>query len=130
MSESKKVDIGSIQRGPIRHESLPQDLLEQIASIHEVIGWILETTLEQFEINFMRDADPEAEVALWSIITAAWIDYHDRHLGGEDLPLEDEKLFLASLIVISTGVNDPAELSLPVDVGAKLLDCYNSLGNA
>ncbi len=79
-----------------------------------MIGWILETTLEQFEINFMRDACPEDEVALWSIITAAWIDYHDRYLDGEDLPLEDGKLLLANLILISTGVNDPAELRLPV----------------
>lgn len=130
MSESKRIDLGSIQRGPIRHESLPQELLDQISSIHEVIGWILETTLEQFEINFMRDACPEDEVAVWSFVTAAWINYHDRHLDGENLPLEDEKLLLANLILISTGVNDPAELSLPIDVGAKLLDCYNSLGNA
>ncbi len=78
MNKPNRVNLGHLLRGPIRHESLSNDLLEQIAAIHEVIGWILETTLEQFEINFMRDEDPEAEVALWSFITAAWIDYHDR----------------------------------------------------
>ncbi len=130
MNEPQRVYLASIQRGPIRHESLPQDLLGQIASIHEVIGWILETTLEQFEINFMRDEDPEAEVALWSFVTAAWIDYHDRYHDGENLEPDAEKLLLANLILISTGVNDPAELRLPVVVGTKLLDCYNSFGSA
>lgn len=118
----------NIRPGPIRHESLSDELLEQVRSIFEIIGPYLDTTLEQFEITLMRDAAPEDEVVIWASITAAWIAYHDKYLGDESLPDEDEKKLLAALIAISTGVEDVKALGVPVDVGRKLLACYDALG--
>jgi len=92
------------------------------------IGAYVCTSLEQFEISFMRDANPADEVAIWCCITAAWIAYHDQHLGVELLPDEDEQKLLAALISIPSGVEDLAVLGVPPDVGRKLLDCYNNLG--
>ena len=40
-----------------------------------MIGHYIGRTLEQFEISFMRDTDPESEVALWCSIVAAWLVY-------------------------------------------------------
>jgi hypothetical protein len=76
----------------------------------------------------MREANPESEVALWCGITAAWIAYHETYLGDEVLPDEDEKQLIAALVAISSGVEDAARLGVPVDVGRKLLDCYDGLG--
>ena len=58
-------------------------------------------------------AHPESEVSVWCSITAAWIAYHEQHLGDELLPDEDEKKLLAALLSISTGVEDVEVLGVP-----------------
>ncbi len=126
--EPEWVDPNELRPGPIRNESLPPELLELVRAIYDVVGPYLNTTLEQFEIGFMRDMHPKSEVAVWSSITAAWIAYHEKHLGNEVLPHEDEKKLLGALLSISTGVEDVEALGVPVDVGRKLLDCYDELG--
>ena len=128
MTDPEPIDPKKLRPGPIRNESLPPEMLEQIRAVYDVIGSYLDTSLEQFEIGFMRDANPADEVAIWCSITAAWIAYHEEHLGGALLSDEDEEKLLATLISISTGVEDLAVLGIPPDVGRKLLDCYDNLG--
>ena len=128
MTDPEPIDPKKLRPGPIRNESLPPEMLKQIRSVYDVIGAYVSTSLEQFEIGFMRDANPADEVAIWCSITAAWIAYHEQHLGDELLPDEDEKKLLAALISISTGVEDLDVLGVPPDVGRKLLDCYDNLG--
>lgn len=122
------IDPNQVRSGPIRNESLTPELLEHVQAVYEVIGPYLETTLEQFELTFMRDAVPEDEVVIWCSITGAWIAYHEQHLDNECLPDEDEKKLLAALIEISTGVENVEALSVAPDVGRKLLACYDALG--
>ena len=126
-SEPEYVDPSQLRPGPIRNVSLSPELLEHVRAVYDVIGPYFGTTLEQFEIDFMRDMDPEDEVAIWCSITAAWLDYHERHLGGEVLPDEDERKLLAALIAISTGVEDVEALGVPAEIGQKLLECYDDL---
>ena len=121
-------DPNQFRKGSIRHETLPSDLLEHIRVIHDVIGDYLDTTLGQFERNFMRDSNPEVGVALWSCIAAAWITYHEQHLCNMFLPNEEEKRLLGALLAISSGVEDANKLGVPADVGEKLLACYDGLG--
>ena len=71
-SNPKPADPNQFRAGPILHETLSPELLKQIRVIYEVIGNYLDTTLEQFEISFMRDADPDVDVAIWCSITVAW----------------------------------------------------------
>ncbi len=126
--EHQYVDPSQLRPGPIRHKSLPPKLLAHIEAVFEVIGPYLDTTLEQFETGFMRDMHPESEVAVWCGITSAWIAYHEKYHGGDVLPNENEKKLVAALVAISTGVEDTAILGVPVDVGQKLLECYDELG--
>ena len=126
--DPEPVDLSKLKPGPIRHESLPLELLEQVQAIYDVIGPYLDATLEQFEIGFMRDAHPEREVAVWCSITAAWIAYHEQHLDNEFLADEDEAKLITVLIMISTGVDDVEAFGVTPDVGQKLLDCYDALG--
>jgi hypothetical protein len=100
---------------------LPPELLDQI-------GRYLGRTLEQFEIGFMRDTHPETEVGIWAGITAAWLDYHEKFLFDKPFPDAEEKKLIAALIAISTGVEDMSKLNVPVEVGRRLLQCYESLG--
>lgn len=127
MSEPEHVDPKQLRPGPIRNESLPLELLDQIKAIFDVIGPYIGTTLEQFEIGFMRDMHPESEVALWFRITKAWLAYHEDFLGNETLPDEDERKLLGALIAISTGVGDVTKLNVPVEVGRRLIQCYSGI---
>ena len=127
MNEPEHVDPKQLRPGPIRNESLPPELLEQIKAVFDVIGPYLNMTLEQFEVGFMRDTHPETEVALWCSITAAWLAYHEKFLGDETLPDEEERNVLGALIAISTGVEDVAKLNVPAEVGRRLLQCYDDL---
>jgi hypothetical protein len=125
MSEPENVDPRQLRPGPIRHESLPPELLEQIGAVFGVIGPYLNMTLEEFEIGFMRDMHPESEVCLWFRITKAWLAYHEDFLGNERLPNEEERTLLGALIAISTGVEDVSKLNVPVQVGRRLACCYD-----
>ena len=128
MTEPEYIDPGKLRPGPIRHKSLPPELLEQIKAVFDVIGPYFAMTLEQFEIGFMRDSHPESEVAVWCSITAAWLAYHEKFLGGEFLSDEEEKKLLGALIGISTGMEDVPKLNVPTEVGVRLLQCYDDLG--
>lgn len=123
----QRFDPSQLRPGPIRHESLSAELLEQIGAIYAVLGFYLEKTLEQFEIGFMRDMNPEAEIALWCSIAAAWFDYHDRFRSGEALPNDQERKLLAALIAISAGEDDLQRLPVTEEVGEQLLACYEDL---
>jgi hypothetical protein len=127
MSQPEFIDPSKLRPGPIRNESLPPELLDQIKAVFDVIGPYIGMTLEQFEIGFMRDMHPESEVALWCSITAAWLAYHEKFLGEETLPDEDERKMLGALIAISTGVVDVSKLNVPVEVGRRLIQCYADL---
>ena len=59
---------------------------------------------------------------------AAWLAYHEQHLGDETSE-ENEKKLLGALIAISSGVEDVEKLGVPADVGRKLLACYDELGD-
>ena len=128
MPDPENVDPRQLRPGPIRNESLPPNVLKMVKAIYDVIGHYLDTTLEQFEIGFMRDMHPESEVVVWCSITAAWLAYHEKFLNDEPLPDDDERKLLAALISISTGLEDVSKLKVPVEVGRKLLQCYDDLG--
>ena len=126
MNEPEYADPRTLRPGPIRHKSLPPDLLGQIRAVYDVIGPYLDMTLEQFEIGFMRDMDPEREVAIWCGIAKAWLAYHEDFLENETLPDEEERKLLGALIAISTGVADVSRLNVPVEVGRRLCQCYDN----
>ena len=125
MSKPEFIDPSKLRPGPIRHGSLSPELLDQIKAVFDVIGQYLGMTLEEFEIGFMRDMHPESEVALWFRITKAWLAYHEDFLANETLPDGDERKLLGALIAISSGIEDVSKLNVPVEVGRRLVQCYD-----
>ena len=124
MPKPEKIDLSQLRPGPIRHETLPQELLDRIRAVHKLIGAHLNMSLEMFEIGFMRDAHPEREVAIWSSIAGAWVRYHEQFTGERPLPNGDDKSLLGALIQISSGIDDPADLQVPPEIGTRLIACY------
>ena len=124
MTEPEHIDPNQLRPGPIRHKSLPPKFLKIIRSVYEVFEPYLNTTLEQFEIGFMRDTHPERRVAMWSNVAAAWDSYHEKHLGGLIRPEAEEQKIVGALVAISSGITDPLLLGLHPDVGRELIACY------
>jgi hypothetical protein len=120
----KLVELRKLKPGPIRHVALPAQLLDQIGAAYKVLGPYLDTTLEQFEVGFMRDMHPVREIAVWNRIAAAWRSYHDKFLGGKPQPKEEVKKIVGALVAHSTGIDDSLGLGVPADVARKLLACY------
>jgi hypothetical protein len=60
---------------------------------------------------------------------ASRLAYHEKYLDNEELPADQEKKLLAALIAISSGATDVAKLGVPVEVGRRLLECYDDLAN-
>lgn len=68
-----EVSLEELVKSPIRHNSLSDDLLERIRNIFEVFReHLCIASLEQFEIDFMRDENPETEIALWENMVLAY----------------------------------------------------------
>ena len=123
LSEPKDPD-----EGPIRHETLSDELLAKLRVVYKFIGNYLDTTLDEFEIGVKRDDSPDAKVATWCCIRDAWIAYHNRYLNNKLLSESKEKNVVAALITISAGNRDVDSLEVPAEIGRKLLACYNRAG--
>jgi hypothetical protein len=120
----RRTDPSHLRLNPIRHESLPQDVLDRIGTVYRLVGRYLTMNLEQFEISFMRETYSEVEVATWCWITAAWQDYHQRFTEGKPLTDVEEENIVATLVLISMGVEDPTELSASAEMCARLVECF------
>jgi len=53
---------------PICHENIPDNLLSRIEKIYRPIADLLKTTLEQWEIGFMRTKEIEKGISNWEAL--------------------------------------------------------------
>lgn len=125
--EIRNVKLKDLRPGPIQHDSLPDELLEAIHAIYEVLGPFLWMNLEQWELGFMRDMHPEREVAVWFRMAKAWHSYHERFTESKALPVEDEQKIIGVLIAISTGVRETKDFSVSATVAERLIECWDSI---
>lgn len=109
-------------------QPLSAEVSEQMEVVYGVIGPYLDVSLEELEIDLMRDPEPEQEALAWMRITAAWDAYHQPYLNEEVLDDDEEHKIVAALISISDGERNAAALPVGPDVGKKLLDCFRALG--
>ena len=86
------VDAEAVRQGRIQCPSLPEPLLLRIRAVHTCIGDGYDVTLEQFEVGFMRDANPEGEVAVWERIAVTFQKVADK------APELDRKAVLRTLL--------------------------------
>jgi hypothetical protein len=123
--EVKNVKLKDLRPGPIRHESLPDELLKTIHAVYETIGLFLTMDLEQFELGFMRDMHPEREAAVWCRIANAWYAYHERFTDLKVQSVEDEREIIGALIAVSTGVRKTQDLPVSPTVAEQLIACWD-----
>ena len=73
---------GTISPGPICHSDLPDDLLKEMRRLWHSVGkafYGTRGTLEQWEIGFVRDTNPDKEVLVWQRIERATKGYLADH---------------------------------------------------
>ncbi len=70
--EIKKIDISKIKEGPIRHATLPDELIKRIKAFKEILADVETISLEETINNFKQDKHPEREVNIWEHITKVY----------------------------------------------------------
>jgi hypothetical protein len=109
--------LRNLRPGPIKHNSLPPELQDAVAWTFKLVGHHIQPTFEQWEIGFMRDRWPDAEIRVWCRIALAFERYH-RERG---LPLREdgqERELIARLVEVSTGFEPDDE------EGRDIRECY------
>ena len=106
--------------GPIRRESLTDDQVQRARAVYEALQPFVSPAFEQFELNFLRDADPEREIRVWEHIANAFQQYEQAH---QPLRESDEATLFRSLLLISLGCPRPQET--PQDYWHELLAIYD-----
>jgi len=93
----ENIDPRKLRPGPIRHSQLPPELEDLARHSYQVVGHFLYPTFEQWEIGFLRDANPEREIVLWFVIAEVF------KVATKKRPDLDEKEILGDLVAISSG---------------------------
>ena len=113
----RKVKASDHYRGPRRRESLTPEQEDAACAIFEYLSPYLDTTFEQFEINFMRDANPDAEIQVWYQIAVIHSSILEHNPDATD---DDGKDVFSSLLIISMGGT-----SKPENVSERVWDTVN-----
>jgi hypothetical protein len=108
--KTEMVRLDKLQPGPIQHPTLPDSLLDIIRWTYDVVGHYVQPTLEQWELDFMRDMNVAREVVFWHRTAFAFITYHHRR----NLPLrsDEEEGRLVALFCVP---DRPEEGAMQVD---------------
>lgn len=81
------IDPNEIQRGPVVHDKLPDELMARIKNVHATFAEVDGTTLESWVDDFQRDLDPEGNIEIWEDMQIAY----NSHCNERDLSLDAKK---------------------------------------
>ena len=73
--EIKKVKISDLKAGPIRHTTLPDELIKRIKAFKQILTDVEKTSLEQTIDGFQRDMHPKNEIKIWEHIASVYQSY-------------------------------------------------------
>jgi hypothetical protein len=104
----KEVDLSSLCGNKIAHTKLNNETLERIKDIYTKFKPYLSINLEQFELGFMRDEDPEQELDLWENLSITF-EMAIELFGDTE---ENKKFIFECLITNSVGALLPEEEKL------------------
>jgi hypothetical protein len=104
------VDARELRPGPIRSK-LSDEQLAAIRQIHhsamsQALYGDKPPTLEETEIQFMRDMYPDVEIRVWLTMSATFDEYVERH------PQADQREAAAQILSLSTGVESEVDEEL------------------
>jgi hypothetical protein len=98
-SPTKPIRLPDIQLGPIRHQALSDALEARVRKFEPIFAEVYPNTHKAWLDGFMRDADPEPEVAIWEAMASAYKGFTERR----SLSLEAKKEAFGLLLARSAG---------------------------
>ncbi len=101
-SEPMYADSAALGRGPIHHSALSEEVHTAIGTLATDLADVYPQSVSQWEEGFLRDRDPEREVAGWMHLTAILKVMTDRFAYG---PAERKECFRI-LVACFTGTRD------------------------
>ena len=105
--------IVQLEKGPIRHDSLPDALVERIESIADIFDDVLPGTTGEWVDDFRRDEHPETELLVWERLAERFL----RAVEPTD-PIERKRDVLK--ILLSCANNSPQVAALTAE--SEILD--------
>jgi hypothetical protein len=88
------IDVGELKMGERQRESFPEEVRDMFREIKTKLDEVYPMSLEEWEDGFLRDANPESEIALWLHVANIYT-----HLTSErELSLEQKKEYFRVLV--------------------------------
>lgn len=94
--------VSDLKPGPIRHETLPENLLLRIKLVHEVLSEVYDVPFAKFARNFQRDMHPQDEVTVWERIAVAYLGL----VKGKNLSQDEKRAIFGDLLGISLSTKE------------------------
>lgn len=104
---------------PVDPKPLTEEQLKRTRAIYKCLGTYLNTNLEQFELNFERDQNPEQEIQIWSHIAAAHQTFLQRNTDATGA--DAERAFKAFLLM---SMGAPRTGDIPASIWESLAAIY------
>ena len=97
-----------LEKGPVQHETLAEDLVERIESLAETLDEVLPGTAAEWIDDFRRDEHPESELSVWERIAERYL----HHIDPAD-PLERKQDVLK--VLLNCANNSPQVAALTAE---------------
>ncbi len=105
--EIRYVNPKDLKPGPIRREALSAGQLEKLRAIYQIISPYQECAFETMELNFLRDANPDRELAVWANIAAALEKFIEQQPHTTKI---ERKSILSCFLLLSMGAKRPDKI--------------------
>ena len=92
--KTQLMELDRLNPNPIMHETLSERLTEKLKIIYRHFAYLSFPTFEQFELEFLRDANPEIEIAYWTRLALIFRGYCTHESLSEEEKPEIHKLLL------------------------------------
>ena len=103
--------VVQFEKGPIRHETLPQEIVDRIVALAVVLGEVLPGSGDEWVDDFRRDENPEAELAVWERIAERYL-----HCIDPADPLERKQDVLKVLLACANNSPQVAALTAQSEI--------------
>jgi hypothetical protein len=99
-SRITECDLDHLTVGPIRHATLPPELLARITKMKSILSEVDDSSFEETVDDFRRDTHPEQEIAIWETMASVYREYL---LFNRDLTLDQKRDVFSVILTASMG---------------------------
>jgi hypothetical protein len=99
--------------GPMRHDGLSEGLLAIARETYATVGHFIQPTFEQWEMGFLRDTNPDRELALWQAMAESFTQRCQEMGRNPGTMSKDEFMEIFNPILITANEEHPLVIVKP-----------------